>query len=86
MEVDKTQARSRVRTTNNWSEIQSKYAEIMNPDKLKTGDSVRIININSNEIEYGIISFETEAWREVQIGSEFKIFSYSNHKFVKHNE
>lgn len=80
------QARSRTKVPNDWSEIDSKYKDMMNKDKLKPGDSVQVINQITNEIEFGVIVYENRAWREIQIGSEFRIFSYSNHKFVKHND
>lgn len=80
------QARSRTQTENNWKEIDTKFRKMLQKaDNLKPGDGVMITNQRTNEIEFGRISYENNSWREVQIGSDFRVFSYYNHKFVRHN-
>lgn len=51
------------------------------PDRLKAGDAVKIINIDDRTVTHGTIVFETNHWREVQIGSEFKTFDYYSNRF-----
>lgn len=65
-------------TETNYKNIVKKLYKI--PDYI-LGKEYQIVNRYVPEVIYGTIVYYNSSWAEVQIGNDFKIFSFTNYKF-----
>lgn len=65
-----------------WKDVNKRFQKFFNVPKFAMGKNYLVVDQHDNEKVYGIIVYYNSYWAEMQIDNNFRVFSFSNHKFV----
>lgn len=69
----------------NWSQINSKYKQILLSPKLQHLRYYRIVS-SSGDVNFGTVVYFNHCWAEVRMGNDYKVFYFDTHKFYLSEE